>query len=66
MGDVILGHGEDGKLGNRTLLTANTPGTFIQARKVGIQVAGITAASGDLLAGGGHFTQGFGVVGQVS
>ena len=44
---------------------ADAPGAFEQRREVGVHVAGVAAAAGYLVAGGGHLAQRLAVVGHV-
>ena len=62
MGLVVLGHSENGNLSDRPFLADDTPRSFVHRRKVGVQIAGITAPAGHFLAGGGHFAERFGIV----
>jgi len=57
VGFIIFRHGQDRNQRNGAFLAFLASGTLIKGSKVGVHVAGISAASGDFLAGGGNFTQ---------
>ena len=65
MGLVVFRHGQDGDLGDGTLLALDTAGPFVHGRKVGVQVTGVAAAAGDFFTGCGNFAKGVGVVGDI-
>ena len=65
VGLVVLGHGQDRDHGDRALLALAAAGALVHGGKVGVQVAGIAAAAGDFLLGGGDLTQSLGVVGDI-
>src|SRR6056297_2963627 len=48
--DVVVGHGEDRQLRDRALLALHHAGALVDPREVGVHVAGIAAAAGNLLA----------------
>ena len=62
---VVFGHGQNRNLRNRAFLADDAARAFIHGSQVGVQIARIAAAAGNFLAGGGNFTQGFAVVGDV-
>ena len=62
---VILGHGENGDLGNGTLASLDAAGPLVDGGQVGIEVARVAAATRHLLAGGRDLAQGLGIVGHV-
>ena len=65
VGLVVLGHGEDGDHGDGALGAHLTARSLIHGGQVGVQVAGVAAAAGNLLTGGGDLAECLGVVGDV-
>ena len=65
MGNIIVGHGQDGDLGNRTLGGIDDTGTLIERSQVGIQIARVALTTGDLALGRGELTQRFTVGSDV-
>ena len=59
-GMVSIGYHGDG-----AGLALDAARALVHGGKVGIQVAGVAAAAGHLLAGGGNLAQGLGVVGYI-
>ena len=65
VGDVVIGHGQQDQLGERTGLAGDAPGTFVQAGEVGIHITRVAAPSGDVFTGRRDFTQRLAVIGDV-
>ena len=65
VGLVVLGHGEDGDEGDGAGLAQLTAGPLVDGGQVGIEVAGIAAAAGDLLFRRADLAQGFCVVRDI-
>mmetsp|Transcript_28453 Transcript_28453/g.78164 ORF Transcript_28453/g.78164 Transcript_28453/m.78164 type:complete len:354 (-) Transcript_28453:91-1152(-) len=65
MGNIIIGHGQNGQLGNGTVSSHDTSGTFVNGGQIRVHVTGITTTTGNFFAGGRHFAQGIGVRGHV-
>ena len=65
VGLVVLRHGQNGDHGHGTGAAQLAARPLIHGGKVRIQVAGIAAAAGDLLPGGGYLPQRLGVVGDI-
>eukprot|EP01084_Bolivina_argentea_P071534 130022_1 len=61
MGNVVVGHRQDGDLGDGAGAANHTTGTLVDASQIGVHVTGETTTAGHLLTGGGHLTQGIGV-----
>lgn len=59
--DIIVGHGQNGELGDGTVAAHDATGALVNGRQVGVHVTGVTAATGHFLTGGRDFTQGIGV-----
>jgi hypothetical protein len=61
VGDVVVGHGQDGDLRDGPVAAVDAPGTLVDGRQVGVHVPGVPAAAGHLLACGRDLAQGVGV-----
>ena len=65
MGDVVVGHGENGNLGNGAAAAFDHAGPLIQGGKVGIQIAGIAFPAGDFSFGGRKLPAGLRIGGHI-
>ena len=65
VGLIVLRHSQNGDQGDGAGVAQTAAGPLIQGSQVGIQVAGETAATGDLLLGGGDLAESLCVVGDV-
>ncbi|MPN22005.1 hypothetical protein SDC9_169388 [bioreactor metagenome] len=65
MGYVVLRHGKNWNHCDGTGVVANSARAFIHARKIGIEIARIAAATWHLFSRGGNFAQGLRVVGDI-
>ena len=65
MGDVVVGHRQDGDLGDRALAGADAACAFVQRGQVAIQISRIPFAAGDFAADVRDLAQGFAVVGHI-
>ena len=65
MGFVVLGHGENRDQRNGAVLASQSACSLIERREVGVHIAGIAAASGNLLTRRRNLTERVGVVGDV-
>mmetsp|Transcript_9925 Transcript_9925/g.23506 ORF Transcript_9925/g.23506 Transcript_9925/m.23506 type:complete len:392 (-) Transcript_9925:217-1392(-) len=65
MSNIVVGHGKDGELGDRTVAADDTSGTLVDGGKIGVHVAGVTTTAGNLLTGGGNLAERIGVGGHV-
>ena len=65
VGLIVLGHGEDGNLRDRTFFAADAARPLVHGGEVGVQIARIAAAAGHFPARGGNLAQGLGVIGDV-
>ena len=65
MRDIVVGHGQDEKLGDGAGLAFNPPRPLVERSQVGVEVARVAAAPGDLLPGCGDLAERFRVVGDV-
>mmetsp|Transcript_49833 Transcript_49833/g.112073 ORF Transcript_49833/g.112073 Transcript_49833/m.112073 type:complete len:211 (-) Transcript_49833:874-1506(-) len=50
VGDIVVGHSEDGKLGDRSRAALHPASALIDASQVGVHVAGVATTTGHLLA----------------
>mmetsp|Transcript_3276 Transcript_3276/g.6039 ORF Transcript_3276/g.6039 Transcript_3276/m.6039 type:complete len:232 (+) Transcript_3276:569-1264(+) len=57
MRNIIVRHGKDGKLGNGTVTSNNTTGTFVNGGKIRVHVTGVTTTPRNFFTGGRHLTQ---------
>lgn len=51
MGYVVVGHGENGNLGDGAVAALDSAGALVDGREIGVHVAGETTTSGYLLTG---------------
>jgi hypothetical protein len=65
MGDVVVGHGQNGNLSDGTVAALDSASALVDGGQIGVHVTGETTSAGHLLAGGGHLTQGLGVRAHV-
>ena len=65
VGDVVVGHGEDGDLCHRAVVAVDHPRPLVEGGQVGIEVAGVALPAGDLPLGGGELPQRLGVGGHI-
>ena len=61
MSDIIIGHCEDGELGNGSELSINTTGSLIDGGKIRIHVTWVTSSTRHLLSGCRDLSQGIGI-----
>ena len=64
--DIVVGHRQDWQLRDRPLAVMNTPGAFVNRGQVGVHVARVAAAAGDLFAGSADFAQTFAIVCHIA
>ncbi|MPM66322.1 hypothetical protein SDC9_113229 [bioreactor metagenome] len=62
---VVFRHGENRNHRDGTRVATDSARSFIHAGKVGIQIAGVAAPSGDFFSGSGDFAKGFCVIRNV-
>mmetsp|Transcript_8400 Transcript_8400/g.12793 ORF Transcript_8400/g.12793 Transcript_8400/m.12793 type:complete len:334 (+) Transcript_8400:495-1496(+) len=65
MSDIIVGHCQDGHLGDRTHLALHTTGSLVDSRQVGVHVTWVTSSSRHLFSSSRNFSQGVGVGGHI-
>ena len=63
--NTVVGHGENGNLGDGAVATLDTSGTLVDGGQVSVHVSGVTTTTWDLLTGGGDLTKGISVGGHV-
>lgn len=54
VGDVIVGHREDGQLGDGTVPSGHATRSLVDGGQVGVHVPGVTTATGNFFASGGN------------
>mmetsp|Transcript_21553 Transcript_21553/g.38515 ORF Transcript_21553/g.38515 Transcript_21553/m.38515 type:complete len:353 (+) Transcript_21553:505-1563(+) len=57
MGNIVVRHGKNGELGDRTLTTLNTTGTLVDGGQIGIHITRVTTTTGHLFTSGGNLTK---------
>jgi hypothetical protein len=57
MRDIVVGHGQNRNLGNRSIPSLYSSSTFVNRRQIGIQVTGVTSSTGNFLSCGGDLEQ---------
>jgi hypothetical protein len=57
MGDIIIGHGENGQLGDGTILADDSTGSLVKSRQIGIHITGIPSSTWHLFSGSRDFSQ---------
>lgn len=65
MGDIIVGHGQDGDLGDGTVAASDTTSALVDGREICVHVTGVTTTSGYFFTGGRDFSEGVSVSGHV-
>ncbi len=65
VGDIIVGHGQDGDLGDRSGAAFHNARAFIKGGKLAVQIARVAFSGGDLALGGGDLTHCLAVGGDV-
>lgn len=61
MGDIIIGHGQDGQLSDGAVLAVHTACALIDCREIRVHVTGVSTTPWHLLSGGRDLTEGIGV-----
>ncbi|GIX65223.1 uncharacterized protein BcabD6B2_46580 [Babesia caballi] len=59
--DVVVGHGQDGELGDAPVAALDPASALIETRQVSVHVPGVPTPAGHLLPGRRHLTQGVGI-----
>ena len=65
MGDIVVRHGENGDLGNRTVSSFDTTSTFVDGGQIRVHVTRVTTTTRHFFSGGGNLTESVAVGGQV-
>jgi len=65
MSDIIVGHGKNGQLSDRTVLASDTTSTLVEGGKIGVHVTRETTTSGHFFSGSRDFSEGVGVRGHI-
>lgn len=62
---TVVGHCEDGDLGDGAVAALDSAGAFVDCREIRVHVSGIPATTGDFLAGSRDFAQCVGIRAHV-
>ncbi len=65
MGDIVVWHGQDRRLGDAARLALQHSGPLIEGSQIGIEVGGIPLSAGDFIFGGGKFPQSLAIGGHI-
>ena len=65
MGDIVTGHGQDGDLCDRSLLSLDPSRTLVELCEVGVHVTGVSTPSGHLFSCCSDLTECLTVVGDI-
>ncbi|CRK49095.1 hypothetical protein BN1723_008386, partial [Verticillium longisporum] len=65
VGNVLVGHGQNGDLGDGTVTARDTTSSLVNGRQIRVHVTGETTTTGHLLTGGGDLTKSVAVGGQI-
>ena len=65
VGDVVAGHGQDGELGDGSLLALDDPCSLVLAGQVGVHVTWVATSSGHLFTSSTHLSERLAIVGHV-
>jgi len=66
MGDIGVGHGQNGKLSDGTVGSTDTTGSLVDGGEIGVHVTWVTTTSWDFFSGGRDLTKGVRVGGHIS
>jgi hypothetical protein len=66
MGDIVVGHGENGKLGDGTVLSSDSTGSLVDGGEISVHITRVSSSTWDFFSGGRDFSQGVGVGRHVS
>ena len=61
MGDIIVGHGKNGQLGDGSIGALDTSSTLVEGGQIGVHITGETTTSGHFFSGGRDLSEGVGV-----
>ena len=65
VGDVVVGHGENGDLGHRAGASFYHARPLVEGGQVRVKIAGVTLSAGNLTLGGGEFPKSLGIRGHI-
>src|SRR5699024_6900139 len=65
MGDIIVRHGQDGDLGDRSCSAPDDSRALIKSGELTVQISGISFTGGDFSFGGGNLTHGLAEGGDI-
>jgi len=66
MSDIIVGHGKDGNLSDRTIPALDSTGSLIDGRQIGVHVTGVTSSTGHFLSGRRDLSEGVSIRSHIS
>ena len=66
MGDIGVGHSQDGQLGDGTIGTTDTTGSLVDGGEIGVHVTWVTTTAWHFFSGGRDLTKSVGVGGHIS
>lgn len=65
MGDIVVGHSQDGNLGDGAISSRHTASSFVDGRQIRVHVAGETTTTGNFFSSGGNLTKSITVGRQI-
>ena len=65
MGNIIIGHGQNGDLGDRAVDALYNSGTLVQSGQLTVEISGEALSGRNLSLGGGNLTHGLGKRGHI-
>ena len=65
MGDIVVRHGQDGDLGDRSCSAPDDSRALIKSGELTVQISGISFTGGDFSFGGGNLTHGLAEGGDI-
>jgi hypothetical protein len=66
VGDIIVRHGKDRNLSDRSITALNTAGTLVNGRQVSVHITGVTTTTGNFFSGSGNLSKGITVSREIS
>jgi len=66
MGDILVGHGQNGNLSNGSVSSLHTTSTLVDGRQIRVHVTGVSTTTWHFLTGGRDLTKSITVCSQIS
>jgi hypothetical protein len=66
MGNIIIRHGKNGKLGDGSVNSLDSTGSFVDGGKIGIHITGVRSSTWDFFSGSRNFSEGISVRRHIS